>query len=58
MDRLWTVQDVSNYLGVPVATLYAWRHRGVGPAARRIGRYLRYRSADVRAWVDSLDEAA
>lgn len=58
MDRLWTVQDVSDYLGVPVATLYGWRHRGVGPAARRIGRYLRYRPADVWAWVDSLDEAA
>jgi predicted DNA-binding transcriptional regulator AlpA len=51
-DRLWTVHDVSYFLGVPVATLYQWRCTGRGPASRRIGRYLRYRPADVLAWVD------
>ena len=24
-DRLWTIEDLSAYLGVPVATLYRWR---------------------------------
>lgn len=57
-DRLWSVDDVSEYLRVPVNTLYQWRHRAYGPAARRVGRYIRYRPADVRAWVDSLDERA
>jgi excisionase family DNA binding protein len=56
IDPLWTVEDVSGYLQVPVKTLYQWRHTGYGPAARRIGRYIRYRPEDVRAWVDSLDE--
>ena len=52
---LWTVEDVSKFLGVPVNTLYQWRHRGYGPAARRVGRYIRYKAADVVAWVESLD---
>lgn len=53
-DRLWSVQDVSRYLGVPVNTLYAWRSECRGPVARRVGRYLRYRPEDVRAWVAGL----
>ena len=48
-DRLWTAQDVPEFLGVPVATLYQWRHYGTGPKAYRVGRYLRYVETDVRA---------
>jgi excisionase family DNA binding protein len=54
-DRLWTAQEVAYYLGVPVQTLYQWKCEGKGPACRRIGRHLRYRPADVRAWVDSCE---
>ncbi|WP_432862332.1 helix-turn-helix transcriptional regulator [Microbispora rosea] len=50
-DRLWGVEEVSNFLGVPVATLYVWRHRRTGPKSRKIGRHLRYLPADVQAWV-------
>lgn len=49
-DRLWTVQDVSSFLLVPVATLYGWRHRGEGPRAMRIGKHLRYEPTDVKGW--------
>jgi excisionase family DNA binding protein len=52
--RLWTPEDVADYLGVPVATLYVWRHRRTGPKARRVGRHLRYLPADVRAWYEAL----
>lgn len=55
LDRLWTVEDVAHYLGVPVNTLYQWRTQGRGPLARRVGRHLRYRESDVKAWVDALD---
>ncbi len=48
---LWSAEDVSEFLGVPVATLYVWRHRRIGPKGRKIGRHLRYRAADVHAWV-------
>lgn len=53
-DRLWSVQDVSDYLGVPVHTIYAWRSAGTGPPGRRVGKRLRYRPQDVRDWVASL----
>ena len=31
LDDLLTAQELADYLGVPVATLYAWRYRGDGP---------------------------
>lgn len=52
-DRLWGVKDVAHYLGVPVATLYQWRYLGYGPKSRRVGRYVRYEPADVRAWFEA-----
>lgn len=51
-DRLWTPQEVAAYLSVPVRTLYAWRCRGEGPPGRRVGKHLRYRRADVDAWLE------
>jgi predicted DNA-binding transcriptional regulator AlpA len=56
VERLWTVEDVSAYLGVPVTTLYQWRCRRTGPRASRVGRHLRYDPVDVRAWF--ADQAA
>jgi DNA-binding transcriptional MerR regulator len=50
-DRLWSVQDVSRFLGVPVATLHQWRYLGTGPKAYRVGKHLRYDPADVGAWL-------
>jgi DNA-binding transcriptional MerR regulator len=55
---LWSVQEVSNFLQVPVQTLYSWRAQGSGPPARRVGKYLRYRPEDVIRWVDDLDSGA
>ncbi|GAA4722734.1 helix-turn-helix domain-containing protein [Pedococcus ginsenosidimutans] len=51
IEPLWTIHDVSKYLGVPVGTLYQWRHRGMGPPAVRLGKHLRYQPAAVRTWV-------
>ena len=56
MDRLWSVEDVSAYLGVPVKTLHQWKWLGEGPPVRKIGRHLRYDPTKVRAWV--AEEAA
>jgi len=52
VERLWTVEDLSAFLGVPVTTLYQWRYRRTGPRARRVGRHLRYDPADVRSWLE------
>jgi excisionase family DNA binding protein len=50
--RLWGVKDVAAFLGVPVMTIYHWRHNGYGPHGTRVGRYVRYRPEEVRAWFD------
>ncbi len=51
LDRLLTVEELADYLGVPVATLYQWRHRGEGPPGFRVGRYIRYQRTDVEQWI-------
>jgi predicted DNA-binding transcriptional regulator AlpA len=56
VEPLWSVMDVSTYLGVPVKTLYRWRTVGYGPTGRRVGKYVRYRARDVIAWVDALTD--
>lgn len=52
IDNLMTVETVAEYLGVPVATVYAWNSRGLGPKRSRVGKYVRYRRVDVDAWID------
>ncbi len=56
LAELWTIQQVSAFLGIPVGTLYQWRHRGDGPPAFRVGRHLRFDTVEVRRWL--LDQAA
>lgn len=57
-DPTWTVEEVSYFLVVPVATLYRWRYHGTGPRAARVGRHLRYLRQDVIAWLHEQGEAA
>jgi excisionase family DNA binding protein len=47
-----TIADLSAMLGVPVDTLYGWRHRGAGPRGYRVGRHVRYRRSSVEAWLE------
>ncbi|MEU3765696.1 helix-turn-helix domain-containing protein [Amycolatopsis keratiniphila] len=56
INPLWSVEEVSDYLRVPVKTLYQWKWLGEGPPVRKIGRHLRYDPTKVRAWV--AEEAA
>ena len=51
LEPLLTVQELANYLGVPVATLYAWRYRGEGPVGFRVGKHVRYRWSDIEEWI-------
>lgn len=50
-----TVEQASEYLGIPVATLYTWRSRGQGPTSVRVGRRLRYRRDALLDWVLALE---
>lgn len=49
-DRLWTVHDVSVFLGVPKKTIYGWRDAGKGPKGFRVGKHLRWHPRTVFAW--------
>ena len=51
--KLLTIDDLSDYLGIPKHTLYKWRTTGYGPTGRRMGKHVRYRPEDVDAWVES-----
>ena len=51
LEPLIDVQQLANYLDVPVKTLYAWRYRREGPPAFRVGRHLRYRRIDIQRWI-------
>jgi excisionase family DNA binding protein len=53
IDNLMTVEAVAEYLGVPMATVYAWNSRETGPKRYRLGKHVRYRRADVDAWIDT-----
>jgi excisionase family DNA binding protein len=50
-EKLMTLADLAEFLGVPIATLYGWRHRGEGPPGYRVGRHVRYRRAEVEDWL-------
>ena len=44
------IRELSEYLGVPVSTIYDWRSRGVGPRAYRFGKHLKFALTDVTEW--------
>jgi predicted DNA-binding transcriptional regulator AlpA len=53
------VNEVSNILGVPRATLYRWHSMTspgnlIGPRAFRVGRHLRYALDDLATYIDKL----
>jgi hypothetical protein len=37
-DKLMSLTDVSEMLGIPLHTLYRWRYKGDGPVGYRVGR--------------------
>jgi Helix-turn-helix domain len=51
-DQLITITEAAELLRTPVATLRWWRHNGIGPHSFKIGRGVRYRLSDPRAWID------
>jgi excisionase family DNA binding protein len=46
-EPLWTSEDLANYLGVPVNTLYQWSYKGSVPRPIPVGRHRRYREEDI-----------
>jgi excisionase family DNA binding protein len=51
-DPLLTVDQVSDWLGVPKGTLYQWRSRSRGPRAIKVGNGIRYRRSEIENYLD------
>ncbi|MEV8396187.1 helix-turn-helix domain-containing protein [Streptomyces sp. NPDC057596] len=56
--RMYTPETLAEYLGVPVKTVYRWNYTGTGPVFSRVGRHVRYRPADVDAWLKARESRA
>ncbi|MFI8425103.1 helix-turn-helix transcriptional regulator [Streptomyces sp. NPDC085460] len=50
--------EIADFCGVPVATVYQWSSRGGGPKFIKVGRHLRARWDDIEQWLDSQTIAA
>jgi len=53
VTEFFSTEGLARYLGVPAATVKAWRYKGTGPRGLRVGRHIRYRRADVERWLES-----
>ena len=51
-DTLLSEVQASDLLFLSVRTLQTWRCKGIGPAFVKAGRAVRYRRADLLAWID------
>jgi excisionase family DNA binding protein len=51
-DVLLSREETAAYLRVSLPTLELWARNGEGPPARRVGRSVRYRLADLRSFVE------
>ncbi len=55
---LLSPESLSEYLGVPLQTVYGWNSKGTGPKRCVIGRHVRYRIEDVEAWLRTRESSA
>ena len=54
---LLSIEDLAEYLSVPVTTIYDWRVDGKGPCGVRGGRHVKFSQRDVQAWIEAHRES-
>ena len=57
-EPLVDIDAVAAHLGVSVKSIYAWRLRGEGPPAYRVGKHLRYKLSEVDQWLSEQRDGA
>lgn len=57
LEPLMGVEELADYLGVPVQTIYDWRVAGTAPRAFKCGKRLKFAVSDVRTWLETRHEA-
>lgn len=55
---LLDIDQVAEYLNISKHTIYGWRQTGSGPPAIKIGGQLRYRIAELEAWLEERKAAS
>jgi len=53
VSDMLTTEQAARYLGLAPATLNKWRVYGTGPRFHKLGRAVRYRRADLDAYLAS-----
>lgn len=53
MKQVLTTTEAAQELGIASQTLEKWRTYGKGPTFVKVGRNVRYRMADLEAWLSS-----
>jgi len=51
-DRLLSITEVAELLGVSVATVRWWIHDGTAPDHFKVGRRIKFRLSDVLRWLE------
>ncbi|MFF2933547.1 helix-turn-helix domain-containing protein [Streptomyces mirabilis] len=46
-------QQIAEYCGVPLKTVYRWSSRGGGPRLMKVGRHLKARWSDLESYLDA-----
>lgn len=57
LEPLMGVEELAEYLGVPVQTIYDWRVAGTAPRAFKFGKRLKFAVSDVQSWLQAHQEA-
>jgi predicted DNA-binding transcriptional regulator AlpA len=57
-EPLMTTPEVAEFLHVSEKTLVDWRYKSTGPVFIRFGGKVRYRPADLRAWLQAHEVGA
>ncbi|WP_225754853.1 AlpA family transcriptional regulator [Actinotalea sp. Marseille-Q4924] len=52
-----TLAELAAFLAVSPQALYDLRSKGRGPRGFRVGRHLRFRAAEIEAWIRAMEEA-
>jgi len=52
-QKYLNTKELSQYLGVSIATIQRWRGDGVGPVYIKQGTIVRYDICDVEEWIEA-----
>lgn len=56
LEPLIGVEELAEYLCVPVQTIYDWRLSGRAPPAFKLGQHLWFAASDIAEWLEERHE--